>query len=90
MEFDEITNERTLEVVKLILTDKPELKDNFEVVGEWVWCKFDQKPSDGIRMFLTNTGFRWNRKRKVWQNPCGVSSRGSDDDPKQKYPVLQL
>ena len=90
MTEETVVNERTQEVVKNILINKPELKNNFEVVGDWVWCGFDEKPALEILQFLKSLGFRWNRKRKVWQNSCGVYSRSSDDDPKRKYPVLQL
>jgi len=83
-------SERTQEVVDSILIKQPSLKDNFEVVGDWVWCSFDEKPALEILQFLREIGFKWNRKRKIWQNSCGVYSRSSDDDPKQKYPVLQL
>ena len=85
-----VISERTQFVVDSILTEQPSLKDNFEVVGDWVWCGFDEKPALEILQFLKSLGFRWNKKRKVWQNSCGVYSRSSDDDPKQKYPVLRL
>ncbi len=81
---------RTFKVVREILLRKPELRNNFEVVGKWVWCNFDEKPSEEIRSFLAQQGFRWNKKRQVWQNPCGLSSKASNGNPKDKYPVFAL
>ena len=80
----------TYKVVREILFRKPELRYNFEIVGKWVWCNFDEKPSEEIRSFLTQQGFRWNKRRQVWQNPCGISSKASNGNPKAKYPVFPL
>jgi len=79
----------TEEVVKEVLK-KPEIKENFQVVGSWVWCSFEQKPSFEVLSFLKNLGFRWNRKRRVWQNACGIRSRATEGDPKARYQVLYL
>ena len=79
----------TEEVVKEILR-RPEIKNNFEVVGSWVWCSFEEKPSIEILNFLRSLGFRWNRKRRVWQNACGVRSRSTEGDPKAHYQVIPL
>ena len=79
----------TQEVVREILK-KPEIKNNFEVVGSWVWCSFDEKPAVEVLNFLKSLGFKWNRRRKVWQNACGIRSRSTAGDPKTHYPVIYL
>ena len=42
-----------------------------EIVGCWVWLEFPAKPAADVREGLSAIGFRWNRKRQVWQHPCG-------------------
>ena len=59
-----------------------------EVVGAWVWATFAAKPDETVRDALKAAGFRWNHKRRLWQNPCGVMSGGSPltaDELRIKY-----
>jgi len=51
-----------------------------------VWLEFDIAPDVAVRQELRNLGFHWNRKRMLWQHPCGVRN-DSSLDPRQKYPV---
>jgi len=56
------------------------------VVGQWVWVEFPNKPAPEIRRRLVDMGFRWNRKRNAWQNPCGHFTRAARGyDPRDKY-----
>ena len=45
------------------------------VVGRWVWCKFDRKPSEQARELLKSIGFRWIQRRQQWAHSCGRPSR---------------
>ena len=56
-----------------------------EVVGKWIWL--DSPAKGGIAATLWLTGFHLNRRRGVWQHPCGefgsIGFRPSD--PRAKY-----
>ena len=71
----------------IVLADLPDEARPFaRIVGRWVWVEFTQKPDAEVRECLTDVGFRWNSKRKVWQHSCGSGkSRRSPTDPRFKY-----
>lgn len=50
----------------------------------------DPSPSQEEIIVLKELGSRWNPKRKVWQNACGLKTRQSKGDPRTKYHVLKL
>ena len=83
-------NEKTQEVIKEIYDLMPSIAQNCEVVGEWVWAEFETKPTQEVIDFLKSKGFHWNRKRKLWQNACGIRSFSTDEDPKTHYIVAAL
>lgn len=80
------TNPQTLAEIQA-LTQCPEVLAVAKVVGAWIWAEFAEKPSDEVRAFLKARGYRFNPKRKVWQNPCGIHSRKAPYDPRDKYGV---
>lgn len=58
-----------------------------EIVGSWVWARFDVKPPREVLTEMKAAAFRWNPKRKVWQF-AGTPSRRSPvnaDGIKAKY-----
>lgn len=55
-----------------------------EVVGKWVWVAFDAPQDQQVTAELSQLGFHWNSRRKVWQHPCGVF-KGEPTDPRAKY-----
>ena len=55
-----------------------------EVVGKWVWITFPEPQEPQITAELSQLGFHWNSRRKVWQHPCGVF-KGEAVDPRTKY-----
>lgn len=62
-----------------------------EIVGRWVWVKFDGKPPETVRDALKARGFRWVKARGQWAHACGVRSRRGPGDPRERYgsvPVL--
>jgi hypothetical protein len=55
-----------------------------EVVGKWVWVAFSEPQDQQTTAELSQLGFHWNSRRKVWQHPCGVF-KGEPTDPRAKY-----
>ena len=58
-----------------------------DIVGRWVWVKFDTKPSAELRTALKNFGFRWSQRRGEWSHDCGHPSKRSRSafHPRTKY-----
>ena len=81
---------KQIEVISSIREQKPELINNCYTVGLWIWAEFSEKPNQENINFLKTLGFRWNPKRKVWQNACGVKKRMSTGDPRTKYQILRF
>jgi len=75
----------TPKVLDLLYYEAPRLWELAEVVGKWVWIQFDDRQPRQITAALSQFGFHWNRKRHVWQHPCGQFVTGSVQDPRQKY-----
>ena len=66
---------------------------NAELVGRWVWVRFDAKPDESTRKALKDFGFRWVPRRGMWANNCGHPSRHGIAHPFNKYghvPVTDL
>jgi hypothetical protein len=42
-----------------------------EVVGKWVWLDVSPSRKPNLAALLWALGFHWNRRRDVWQHPCG-------------------
>ena len=55
-----------------------------EVVGSWVWITFPEPQEQFVTAELSQLGFHWNSRRKVWQHPSGVF-KGEPVDPRAKY-----
>jgi len=56
-----------------------------DVVGRWVWIRFDEKPDTETRELLKAAGFRWVRARMQWAHNCGYHSRKGKGNPRWKY-----
>jgi hypothetical protein len=72
------------------VSTRPDIKPHCYVVGAWIWAEFESMPMAETRLWLTAHGFRWNAKRRVWQNPCGIHRGGAPYDPRAKYGVVTL
>jgi hypothetical protein len=83
-----IQHEATLELLSKLKTEMPELWEQAEIVGRWVWLEFNVPPLKSIRDRLKQLGFHWNHVRRCWQHPCGVLRRHSSHDPRGVYPVI--
>jgi hypothetical protein len=86
----EAENARQLEVIQSIKSYNPAFIRNCYAVGLWVWAEFSQRLSQEEVAFLKQLGFRWNHSRRLWQNACGVKTRASSGDPRQKYSVIRI
>ena len=56
-----------------------------DVVGRWVWIRFEQKPSEETRALLKAAGFRWIHKRGQWAHNCGYFCHHGHGNPRYKY-----
>jgi hypothetical protein len=58
-----------------------------EVVGRWIWLDVAGSGKRGLASVLWLSGFHWNKRRGVWQHPCGIFDPfGSHpSDPRSKY-----
>jgi hypothetical protein len=75
----------TERVVRLLQTRAPRFWELAEVVGKWVWVRFDGKQPPTITAELSELGFHWNNRRQVWQHPCGQLIDSAIYDPRRKY-----
>jgi hypothetical protein len=41
-----------------------------------------------VTAHLAQLGFHWNRRRRVWQHPCGRFCTGTHRDPREVYPTF--
>jgi hypothetical protein len=76
---------RTESRLTLIRRDEPEFWELAEVVSRWDWIQFDNRQPRQITATLSEFGFYWNRRRQVWQHPCGTIAASSNHDPRRKY-----
>jgi hypothetical protein len=58
-------------VLKILERWMPFQRKMASVVGSWIWIQFKSEPPAEIRRDLSQLGFHWNNKRKLWQHPCG-------------------
>lgn len=56
-----------------------------DVVGRWVWLKFESKPDQEVRDELKAAGFRWVKKRGEWAHNCGHPCHHGHGNPRFKY-----
>jgi len=78
----------TMALLDRLKTEMPEIWDQAQVVGRWVWLEFNVPPMQQIRAKLKEFGFHWNRARKCWQHPCGAPRIRSRGDPRSYYEVV--
>ena len=75
----------TWRVLRLLHRQAPGFWEMAEVVGKWVWIRFDHKQPPQITAELSELGFHWNNRRQVWQHPCGQTMGRADFDPRRRY-----
>lgn len=62
-----------------------------EIVGRWVWLRFDAKPGLEVLDLIKSFGFRWVHRRGAWAHNCGHYCKQGVGDPRVKYgckPIL--
>ena len=77
----------TLDLLERLGREMPEVFEQAQVVGKWVWLEFNVAPVKAIREKLRQLGFHWNAGRKCWQHPCGLPAVRSGGDPRSYYQV---
>ena len=77
----------TEKVLNYLRTRLPRQYELAEVVGKWVWLDVSPSGKPGLASWLWVLGFHWNKRRGVWQHPCGrFDPLGAHPaDPRAKY-----
>ena len=70
----------THEVVEKLKKELPDLMDQAQVVGQWLWLEFQSRPAPLTIVKLKKLGFHWNKRRRCWQHPCGTRSTNDPRD----------
>jgi hypothetical protein len=78
----------TDKVLDMLYHETPRFWELCQVVGKWVWIQFAEKQPPTVTAELARLGFHWNRKRQVWQHPCGNFRTGTHRDPREMYPTF--
>ncbi len=79
------------QLFNLMRHESPAFLSVAKVVGKWVRIRFDRKQPPFITAALSQLGFHWNRRRQIWQHPCGCfSTLANNDTPaiSSKEPTL--
>lgn len=76
----------TWRLLNLLRCQTPRFFQRAEVVGKWVWIRFQVEPPLTVRQKLAELGFHWNNVRRVWQHPCGTQAFDrANYDPRRRY-----
>lgn len=78
----------TLTVLAELKAKLPDVWEQAEVVGKWVWIEFPMMPSKEVRETLLDMGFHWNHTRRCWQHSCGAFCHHTTGNPRWKYVSL--
>jgi hypothetical protein len=78
----------TARVLDMLYNEAPRFWELCQVVGKWVWIEFRESQPRFVTAQLAQLGFHWNRRRQVWQHPCGLFRTGIRQDPREKYPTF--
>ena len=59
---------------------------NAELVGQWVWVTFAERPERDLLRKLKQMGFRWSKRRGKWANNCGHPAKSAhQSNPWETY-----
>jgi hypothetical protein len=78
----------TAQVLDVLYHETPRFWELCQVVGKWVWIEFHRKQPRTVTAQLSQLGFHWNRRRQLWQHPCGQFRTATWIDPRDKYPTF--
>ena len=77
---------KTENLLALLRSKTPSFFEIAEVVGKWVWIRFNGKQPSEVTRVLAQLGFHWNNTRQTWQHPCGTTpDRRAAYDPRKRY-----
>ena len=75
----------------VLQTLRADIKRHAYIVGAWVWVEFPERPEKNVTEYLSELGFHWNGKRRVWQHSGGVYRRADRrGDPRFRYGMQRL
>jgi len=76
---------KTEKVLELLRAKFPRQYELAEVVGRWIWLDCQAKRQQAATLW--QMGFHWNKRRSLWQHPCGAFAPFSvhSGDPRSKY-----
>ena len=75
----------TVVVLHDLKENAPAAWKHAKIVGRWVWVEFPSKPGADTIAHLKAAGFRWNKRRSLWQHCCGHFCTSSAGDPRFTY-----
>jgi hypothetical protein len=77
----------TDEVLRKLENEAPLLLRMAQIVGKWVWIQFPERQPREVTSILAQVGFHWNKRRQLWQHPCGIESEAATGnyDPRKRY-----
>jgi hypothetical protein len=77
----------TQTVLEYLRTKLPQHYELAEIVGSWIWIELSPARQEAIATVLWDLGFHWNKRRQVWQHPCGMFEPFTPHpaDPRSKY-----
>ena len=75
----------TEKVLELLRSKFPRQYELAEIVGRWIWLDVPAKSRPAAKLWTL--GFHWNKRRALWQHPCGAFAPFSvhTGDPRRKY-----
>ena len=78
----QLATERVLELLRAKFPRQYELA---EIVGRWIWLDLQAPRQPAAQLW--RLGFHWNKRRSLWQHPCGEAAPFSVHfgDPRGKY-----
>jgi hypothetical protein len=79
----------TPEVLNLLEREAPLVFRLAQIVGKWVWIQFPDRQPREVTSILSQVGFHWNKRRQLWQHPCGIESEAGTGnyDPRDRYGI---
>jgi len=72
-------------VLNLLQQEAPRFWELALVVGKWVWIEFDARQPRHVTAILSQLGFHWNKRRQLWQHPCGTFTDSTPKEPRETY-----
>jgi hypothetical protein len=74
-------------VLDCLKTELPKHYELAEVVGRWIWLELPKAKYRTTANMLWRLGFHWNKRRSLWQHPCGAFAPFAPHpgDPRTRY-----